>query len=150
MRKSITCTYISTELNELTGFKIRIVNFVVNYINRFKYNTNCQIEFLIIVMKQLRSSETGLTKSRRHTLAHDQKFVASPLFMITCGITRCTWSMFLAHCLAVKVLQKERMSETSSSWFSVLKQTVRTSSYQPTHSRWGLSQEKRLVSSSLS
>lgn len=35
--------------------------------------------------------------------------------MITCGITRCTWSMYLAHCLAVKVLQKERMPETSSS-----------------------------------
>lgn len=48
-------------------------------------------------------------------MAQNQKFVASPLFMITCGITRCTWSMYLAHCLAVKVLQKERMPETSSS-----------------------------------
>lgn len=48
-------------------------------------------------------------------MAHNQKFVALPLFMITCGITRCTWSMYLAHCLAVKVLQKERMPETSSS-----------------------------------
>lgn len=53
--------------------------------------------------------------SHKKQATHNQKFVASPLFMITCGITRCTWSMYLAHCLAVKVLQKERMPETSSS-----------------------------------
>lgn len=39
MRMNTNCTYISTELNKLTSFKIRLVNFVVNYINRFKYNT---------------------------------------------------------------------------------------------------------------
>lgn len=41
MRKNTTCAYISTELNKLTSFKIRLVTFVDNHINRFKYNTNC-------------------------------------------------------------------------------------------------------------
>lgn len=42
MRKNNTFIYILTELNKLTCVKIRLVNndFVLNYINRFKYNTN--------------------------------------------------------------------------------------------------------------
>lgn len=41
MRKNTTCAYISTELNKLTSFKIRHINFVDNHINQFKNNTNC-------------------------------------------------------------------------------------------------------------
>lgn len=59
--------------------------------------------------------------------------MGAPPLLITCGITLCIWSMYLAHCSGVKLSQKDRIPPTSTSlvlgftwvckWYVIVAQT---------------------------